>query len=132
MVHSLDRMSLAKEIDRQGTAKGKRMPVLVQVNVAKEPQKAGLDVTQVQDFIATVKEFKGLQIEGLMAMMPQCENEQLLKTYFRQMKELFTQLKEKNIPHIHMNHLSMGMSQDYHIAAQEGATLVRIGSAIFK
>ncbi len=132
LIHSLDRVSLAKEISYQAEKRSLVMPVLVQVNMAGEAQKGGLSPTEVEDFIDEVKNFPGLLVQGLMAMMPLSGEMEELRPYFKGMRQLFDDLKEKNIPKVQMKTLSMGMSGDYPIAAQEGATMVRIGSAIFK
>lgn len=131
-IQSLDRISLAKEISLQGEKNGIVMPVLIQVNIAGEKQKGGLPAAEVEEFIEAVKGFSGLSIQGLMAMMPMTNQTEELRPYFKGMRQLFDRLKEKKIPHVNMERLSMGMSGDYPIAAAEGATMVRIGSAIFK
>lgn len=132
LIHSLDRLSLAKEIDIQAQKKGKVMPVLLQVNIAGEEQKGGIPPAQAEDFLAQVKDYSGLRVKGMMTMMPLSQTPQELRPYFKQMRQLFDTLKQRQIPHVQMDILSMGMSGDYVVAAQEGATLVRIGSAIFK
>lgn len=133
MIHSLDRLSLAKEIDLRARQKNKVMPVLIQVNVARESQKGGILESDVEEFIMELKDFKGIAIEGLMAIMPMVPKGQAdsLRPYFVRMRELFEEVKKKNYSHVEFKHLSMGMSQDYIIAAAEGATMLRIGSAIF-
>lgn len=131
MIQSLDRMSLAQEIDRRAQQHHLRMPVLIQVNIGDEPQKGGVAAEQTLDFARQVAELPGLEIRGLMAVMPHLEDEDELRPYFRRMRSLFDALKEENIAGTHVEELSMGMSGDYLLAAQEGATHIRIGSAIF-
>ena len=131
MIQSLDRMSLAQEIDRRAQQHGLRMPVLVQVNIGDEPQKGGVSVEQTLSFTRQVAALPGLEIRGLMAVMPDLDDDVQLRPYFTRMRRLFDALKEENITGTRIEELSMGMSGDYLLAAQEGATHVRIGSAIF-
>ncbi len=131
MIQSLDRMSLAQEIDRRAQQHGLRMPVLVQVNIGDEAQKGGVPVSETLHFAREAAALPGLEIRGLMAVMPDIEDDMQLRPYFTRMRELFDALKEENIAGTRIEELSMGMSGDYLLAAQEGATHVRIGSAIF-
>lgn len=131
MIQSLDRESLAIEIDRRAQQHDLRMPVLVQINIGNEPQKGGISSEDTLSFVKKVAAYPGLEVRGLMAVMPDIDDEDLLRPYFRRMRSLFDMLKEEAIPGTHIEELSMGMSGDYLLAAQEGATHVRIGSAIF-
>lgn len=131
MIQSLDRESLAQEIDRRAQQRGIRMPVLVQVNIGREPQKGGVDESEMFRFVKWASALPGLDIQGLMAVMPDLDEEEQLRPYFVRMRRLFDTLKEEAIANTNICELSMGMSGDYEIAAQEGATIVRIGSAIF-
>ena len=131
MIESLDRESLAQEIDRRAKQHGLRMPVLIQVNIGNEPQKGGVEVSQMLDFARKAAELDGLEIRGLMAIMPDLNEDSQLRPYFKRMRSLFDVLKEEAISGTRIEELSMGMSGDYLLAAQEGATHVRIGSAIF-
>ena len=131
MIQSLDRMSLAQEIDRRAQQHGLRMPVLVQVNIGNEPQKGGVPVEETISFARMAAALPGLEIRGLMAVMPDLDDDEALRPYFTRMRSLFDALKEENIAGTRIEELSMGMSGDYLLAAQEGATHVRIGSAIF-
>lgn len=131
MIQSLDRMELALEIDRQARRFGKVMDVLVQVNIAGEVQKAGIAPEDAVTFLQDCARLDGLHVRGLMAIMPLTADEQVLRPLFRGMRQLFDRLSREGIPGVRMEELSMGMSQDYAIAAQEGATMVRIGSALF-
>ncbi len=129
-IQSLDRMSLAQEIERQAYAHGVTMPVLVQVSPAGEEQKGGVPMADVRAFLQQIRPMKGLQIRGLMAMMPNTQDEAFLLDRFRAMRTLFEQLREEAIEGVAMEELSMGMSGDYLLAARCGATMVRIGSAL--
>ena len=131
MIQSLDRESLAQEIDRRAQQHHLTMPVLIQVNIGNEPQKGGIAVEDVFSFARYAASLPGLDVRGLMAVMPDIEDPQILRPYFCKMRQLFDQLQSEAIDGTHIEELSMGMSGDYELAAQEGATLVRIGSAIF-
>ena len=131
MIQSVDRDALAGEIERRATAAGIVMPVLVQVNIAREPQKAGIDEELLVPFLKKLSEMRGLKVEGLMAIMPIADDPEDVRPYFRRMREWFDRLRDMDIPNVSMNTLSMGMSDDCEIACQEGATMVRLGRALF-
>ena len=131
MVHSLDSIELAEEISKQMQKHEAVMPCLVQVNVAHEPQKYGIDPTETESFIRKVAELPGIKIMGLMHIAPDYEDKEQTRPLFREMYQLFTELKKKNIPGVEMKYLSMGMSGDYKIAVEEGSNMVRIGHAVF-
>lgn len=131
MIQSLDRESLAQEIDRRAQQHGLRMPVLIQVNIGREPQKGGVDPDDLFAFARYAAALPGLDVRGLMAVMPDLRDEALLRPYFVRMRCLFDALRQEAICGVAMEELSMGMSGDYELAAAEGATVVRIGSAIF-
>lgn len=131
MIQSLDRDSLARGISRRAEAAGLVMPVLVQVNIAKEPQKSGVFEEDLLPFIQRTRELPGLKIEGLMAIMPIAENPEEVRPYFRKMRNWFDRLRDMGIEGVDMNVLSMGMSDDCIVAAEEGSTMVRMGRALF-
>lgn len=131
MIQSLDRENLAQEINRRAQETQRRMPVLVQVNIGREPQKGGMEIEEVLPFVRAYAKLPGLCIEGLMAVMPNTRDETVLRPLFRRMRALFEALRGEAIDGTQIRHLSMGMSSDYEIAAQEGATMVRVGTAIF-
>ena len=122
MIQSLDREPLAQEIDRRAQQRGLRMPVLIQVNIGNE---------NLLSFTQYAAKLPGLDVRGLMAVMPDLRDEDALRPYFKRMRELFERLQTEAVADTRIEELSMGMSGDYEIAAQEGATHVRIGSAIF-
>lgn len=132
MIHSLDRMSLAQEIDRQAQMREKRMDVLVQVNVAREPQKGGIAEEELLPFLRECAALPGLSVKGLMAIMPLDADRDALSSYFRRMRTLFENAAKENIENIQMQELSMGMSRDFDLAARYGATMVRVGSRLFQ
>ena len=131
VVQSLDRDALAEEIARRAAAQGKTMRALVQVNIAREPQKGGIDENELLPFIHRCAGLEGLQICGLMAIMPLTDDPEPLRPYFRRMRTWFDRLRDENITNTSMDILSMGMSGDCIVAAEEGATMVRLGRALF-
>ncbi len=131
LIHSVDRLSLAEEIDRQAQKHQLVMPVLMQVSPAGEPQKGGVPPEEAENLLRQMARLPGLQVRGLMAVMPKTDDEACLSGLFAQMRTLFEHLRDEGIPGVAMEELSMGMSGDYHIAARHGATMVRIGSALF-
>ena len=131
MIQSLDREALALEISRRAVAAGRVMPVLVQVNIAREPQKAGIDEELLLPFLQQCAQLPGRRVEGLMAIMPIADDPEDVRPYFRRMREWFDRLRDMDLPGVQMRTLSMGMSDDAVVAAQEGATMVRLGRALF-
>ena len=131
MIQSVDRDALAIEIDRRAKAAGRAMPVLVQVNIAREPQKAGIAEEQLLPFLERLSGMEGLRVEGLMAIMPIAEDPEAVRPYFRRMRAWFDRLRDTDLPNVRMNTLSMGMSDDCLVACEEGATMVRLGRALF-
>ena len=131
LIQSLDRLSLAEEIDLQAQKHGMVMPVLVQISPVREPQKGGLPPEEAVDFLKQASKLPGLQIQGLMAVMPKSDDEKMLSDLFADMRTLFERLRSEAIDHVQMDELSMGMSGDYRLAARHGATMVRIGSGLF-
>src|SRR5699024_8787362 len=125
MIHSLDRLSLAKEINKRA---GRVIDCFVQVNVSEEDTKHGLHVEEVPAFIEQMQKYDNIRLVGLMTMAPHIEDEERIRNIFRQLADLRDEMKEKEYPHAPCNYLSMGMSNDYEIAVEEGATHIRIGS----
>ena len=130
LIQSLDRMTLAVEIDRQAQKAGRVMPVLVQVSPAGEEQKGGMPPEMVRPFLQEVRHMPGLRVEGLMAVMPNTQDEEYLSGLFGGMRTLFERLRDDAPQGVAMEELSMGMSGDYLLAARHGATMVRLGSAL--
>ena len=131
MIQSVDRESLAREISRRAEATGAVMPVLVQVNIAREPQKAGVDEEGLVPLLRLCGELPGTRVDGLMAIMPIADDPEDVRPLFRRMRDWFERLRDMDLPGVSMNTLSMGMSDDAVVAAQEGATMVRLGRALF-
>jgi len=131
IIETVDSVALAEIIDSQAEKHGKVMPVLIEVNCAEEPQKAGVMPRDVRELIERISGLKHIRVQGLMTMGPFLDDPEGLRPYFRNTRALFEQLGSEKIENVEMKHLSMGMSDSYLIAVQEGATMVRIGTRIF-
>lgn len=131
LIHSVDSIKLAREIQKEAAKKQLVVPVLVEVNVAEEESKFGLRVDEVISFLNEISSFSNIHVEGLMTIAPFVENPEENRGYFRTLKQLSLDIISKNIDNIDMNVLSMGMTNDYKVAIEEGATMVRVGTAIF-
>lgn len=130
LIHSLDRLNLAREIDKRARQWGKVMDVLLQVNISEEDSKHGLAINQVLDFAKRVEQdFSWINLRGLMGMAPYVEADHT-REYFKRLADLYNEIKSRVNSEVDV--LSMGMSNDFEIAIEEGATLVRIGSALFE
>ncbi len=132
MIHSLDSLRLAEEIQKQAEKIGRMQSILIEVNVSREAAKYGVAPEFLEDLIKSVKGMKNLMLSGLMTMAPYAENPEDSRPHFRRLRELRDSLSSYNCDNIDMRHLSMGMSGDFEVAIEEGADMVRIGSAIFK
>lgn len=126
-IHSLDRLSLAEEIQKRANRK---INCFVQVNVSGEESKQGISPDKVMDFIKKLEKYSNIQIVGLMTMAPLTEDEELLRSCFRNLKNLQLEVEAMQLPYAPCKELSMGMSNDYILAIEEGATFVRIGTAL--
>jgi PLP dependent protein len=126
-IHSLDRLSLAKEIHKRAK---KKIPCFVQVNVSGEESKHGLSPDQVLNFIKNLEQFDRIQVVGLMTMAPFTDDEKLLRTCFQTLRDLKESIEQLHLPYAPCHYLSMGMSNDYKIAIEEGATHIRIGTKL--
>jgi len=131
MIHSVDRLSLAEEIDRQWGKLGRVCDVLIEVNIACEETKCGTSVKEVFELARRVAALPHLRLKGLMTMPPFYDDPEGARPFFRELRRLAAEIAAENIPRVEMNELSMGMSGDFEVAIAEGATLVRVGSAIF-
>ncbi|BAF60009.1 MAG: YggS family pyridoxal phosphate-dependent enzyme [Pelotomaculum sp.] len=129
LIHSLDRWSLAEALSRAACEAGTAARVLVQVNIAGEKTKYGLLPSETPQFVAEAARLPGLEVMGLMTIAPWCENAEEVRPVFRQLKELAGKLT--GLEGVKMDYLSMGMSGDFEVAVEEGANIVRVGSAIF-
>lgn len=131
LIHSLDRWSLARELNRRAQLAQTTVDALVQVNIAGEEQKGGLAPEDVESFLSSLGELPALRIKGLMTMAPEASNAEEVRPVFREMKELKLKLLKRQYDYVDLKYLSMGMSQDFEVAVEEGSNMVRIGSAIF-
>lgn len=131
MIHSVDSLRLAEAIEAEAAKKNVKVPVLLEVNVAEEESKFGLKMEEVVPLLEEISGFSHIEVKGLMTIAPYVENPEENREIFRQLKKLSVDIAAKNINNIDMGVLSMGMTGDYMVAVQEGATLVRVGTGIF-
>ena len=131
MIHSVDSIRLAEAIDEEAKKHGIVMPVLIEVNVAEEESKFGVHLDEVESLIRQISELSNIQVQGLMTIAPFTENAEDNRIYFRKLRNLYVDIKDKNIDNVNMCNLSMGMTGDYEVAVEEGATMVRVGTGIF-
>ena len=131
LIHSVDTLELAAEIDRQAAKIGKVQDILIEVNIAGEASKAGMAVREAPALVRAAARLKNISIGGLMTMPPYSENPDDSRPFFTVLRELAETIAKEHIPNVSMRDLSMGMSGDFEVAIEEGATLVRVGTAIF-
>ncbi|PTV96116.1 hypothetical protein C8C76_12717 [Halanaerobium saccharolyticum] len=128
MIESIDSFRLAKEVNKRAKKNGRKIPVLIEINIAGDENKFGITPDKAKEFLQEINNFDYLKVEGLMTVLPYLDDSEELRSYFKGMKKLFDQLSKEVIP---LSELSMGMTNDYQIAVEEGATIVRVGTAIF-
>lgn len=131
LIHSLDRMSLAEELQKRASMNDIVIDTLVEVNVAEEDSKSGLKVKDVIPFIQKVSEFKNIRIKGLMTIAPFVEDPEDVRWVFRDLRKLSQEVANRKFTNVEMKILSMGMTNDYKVAIEEGSNLVRIGTGLF-
>lgn len=131
MIHSVDSLRLAEQISREAVKCGRTIPVLVEVNVAGEETKFGVKPEDTEAFVREIAALPAMTIEGLMTSAPPVEDPEDNRPVFRRLRELSVDIRNQNIDNVPMSVLSMGMTNDYVIAVEEGATMVRVGTAIF-
>jgi pyridoxal phosphate enzyme (YggS family) len=131
MIESLDSLRLAEEIDKRCSEIGKVMPVLVEVNSGREEQKFGVLPEDVEELVKKVSSLPNIKVMGLMTMGPRFGNPEDSRPYFVKTREIFEKIKRLNLPNVEMRYLSMGMTNSYRVALEEGANMVRIGTKIF-
>jgi len=131
LIHSVDSTDLAREINKRAIQHNLVKDVLVQVNVAKEETKFGIAYEDIDGFIKEISQYPGIRIKGLMTIAPYAEDPEEVRPIFRKLREKFDMLKQAGIPNVEMRHLSMGMTNDYEVAIEEGSNMVRIGTGIF-
>ncbi len=131
MIETVSSIEFAEEINKRAGKLNKIMPVLIEVNSGKEPQKSGVMPEDCENLVRRISTLPNIKIEGLMTMGPLVDDPEKLRPYFKLTKELFDRIKELELPNVEMKYLSMGMSSSYKVAISEGANLVRIGTLIF-
>lgn len=131
LIHSVDSLKLAEEIQRIGEKSSKTMDILVQINLSLEDSKFGITKDEAEDFIKRLSAYPKLKVRGLMTVPPFVEEPEDNRQYFRELRKIMVDLNAKNIDNIDMNILSMGMTGDYEVAIEEGATHIRVGTGIF-
>ena len=131
LIHSVDSLRLAETIQEEAAKHQVVMPILVEVNVAMEETKFGTSLAEAMELVEQISHFPNIRIEGLMTIAPFVEDPEENRKYFRALKKLAVDINNKNIDNVHVRILSMGMTNDYMVAIEEGATMVRVGTGIF-
>ncbi|HCL91088.1 MAG TPA: YggS family pyridoxal phosphate-dependent enzyme [Candidatus Atribacteria bacterium] len=131
LIHSVDSIKLAEEIDKRSLQFGMVTNILVEVNVSGEETKYGIKPEEVEPFLKEISEFSRIKVRGLMTIAPIAEDKEEVRPYFRKLRELSEKIENKNIKNVKMDYLSMGMTEDFEVAVEEGANMVRIGRGIF-
>lgn len=131
LIHSVDSLRLAETISEEGVKKGVTVPVLIEVNVAGEESKFGVSPEETEELVRVIAKLPAIQVKGLMTIAPYVENPEDNRVHFSKLKQLSVDIRNKNIDNVSMDVLSMGMTGDYQVAIEEGATMVRVGTGIF-
>ena len=131
MIHSVDSIALAKEIDARAAKIGRKMDVLLQVNVSGEDSKFGISPDEVHDSVEAISKLGNISLRGMMTIAPFAQNPQDIRPVFRKLYNIYIDIKREKIDNVTMDYLSMGMSNDFEVAIEEGANIVRIGTGIF-
>ena len=131
VIESLDSAALARELNKEAGKRGKKLRTLIEVNLAGEESKSGISKDQVKSLLEQVSELAQITVEGLMTVPPFRENPEDVRRYFHELSELRAKLGDLRLPNVALKELSMGMTHDYSVAIEEGATIVRIGTALF-
>jgi pyridoxal phosphate enzyme (YggS family) len=131
MIETVDSKEIAGEIDKKCRETNKTMPVLIEINSGREAEKAGVWPEKAEELIKGITALENIRVEGLMTMGPATSNPEESRRYFRETKKLSERIKELNLPNVEMKYVSMGMTDSYQVAIEEGANIVRIGSKIF-
>jgi pyridoxal phosphate enzyme (YggS family) len=131
MIHSVDSYRLAEEINVQAKKNSCVIPILIEINIAGEDTKFGIKPEEAEELIREISELENVKVSGLMTIAPNVANPEENRAYFKAMKDLFVDISSKNIDNVEMKVLSMGMTNDYTVAVEEGATMIRVGTGIF-
>ncbi len=132
LIHSVDSLRLMEELDKHSVRINKIQEILIQVNVSGERQKSGIDPQGLNELIMAAPGFKHIKVTGLMTIAPLADNQELARPFFRRLKQIADEIRALRIEGVEMRELSMGMTQDFEAAIEEGSTMVRLGRAIFK
>lgn len=130
-IHSVDRLELARELDKRAGQHNRRLNVLIEVNVSGEASKNGIEPSGVPDLVRRISPLPNLTIRGLMTMPPYSDNPEISRPHFQALRRLRDEINAAAIPNVRMDELSMGMTDDFEVAIEEGATIIRVGRAIF-
>jgi len=131
MIHSVDSLQLAREIDTRAAKLGKKMNIFLQVNVSGEESKFGVNPNEVHEFVKIISEFGNISLRGMMTIAPYSHNAEDLRPIFNKLYNIYIDIKSKKLDNVCMDYLSMGMSNDFEVAIEEGANIIRIGTGIF-
>ena len=131
MIHSVDSIKLVEEINKRFKNHSRIIDILVEINIGREDSKNGIAPENIMQFLQDANKYENIHIMGLMTVAPACDNVEKVRPYFREMKKIFENIKSENIENVNMESLSMGMTNDFEIAIEEGTNMVRIGSGIF-
>lgn len=131
LIQSVDRIEVLAEIGRRAAAVDKTQRLLIEVNVSGEEAKSGVAPPDLEGLISAASQLRSIKVEGLMTMAPLTEDPERVRPVFRKLADIFAKLAKENIPNVEMLHLSMGMTDDFEVALEEGSNMVRIGRAIF-
>jgi len=130
-VHSVDSLHLAEKLSQAAAPGSARLPVLIEVNLGGETSKAGVDIEEAAALAEQIGQLEALELRGLMVIPPFLENSEAVRPYFQKLRTTAREIEARHLPNVSMHELSMGMSHDFEVAIEEGATIVRIGTAIF-
>ena len=131
LIHSVESLSLAEEINKRAKNSNLTADVLIELNIGEEESKFGINEDNVYDFIRSMEQFENIRVLGLMTVAPFCENPEDVRWVFKTMKNIYSKISIMNLRNTEMKYLSMGMTNDFEIAIEEGSNIIRIGTAIF-
>jgi pyridoxal phosphate enzyme (YggS family) len=131
LIHSVDSLKLARELNKQAQKNGKIQQILVQVNISREETKSGISIDETMNLVNDISRLENLSIRGLMTMPPFFNQPEKVRPYFAALRDLRDQIQQNPTPNLSMDELSMGMTGDFEVAIEQGATMVRVGTAIF-
>lgn len=131
LIHSVDSVRLAQELQKEAVKKGVEVNILVEINIGEEETKSGISKEDTLELVREISQFPNLHVKGLMTIAPPVDEPEEARGYFKDMKAVFEEVKAADIPGVEMKELSMGMTGDFEVAIEEGATLVRVGTGIF-